>query len=388
MVTVREFQVEISEDDVADLRARLRNTRWPDKETVTDWSQGIPTEYVRELAAYWADQYDMRRLADRLNRFPQFRATVGGLDTHFLHVRSPHENARPLLMTHGWPGSVLEFLAVLEPLSDPTRHGGSEQDAFHLVVPALPGYGFSGKPTQPGTGLERIGEAWDELMVGLGYPRYYAQGGDWGGLLTTSMASKPPAGLLGVHLNMAVANPQALAGLGELTESERNLGGLASYQQHESGYSVQQSTRPQTLGYGLADSPVGQLAWIAEKFYAWTDCAGHPENAVSRDNILDNVMLYWLTNSAASSARLYWESFASLLAGFPEVSLPSAYTQFPKEIFAMSERWLRTRFTGLVYYSAAERGGHFAAFEQPELFVGEVRAGFRAIEAVAPVSSG
>ncbi|HEY1968216.1 MAG TPA: epoxide hydrolase [Pseudonocardia sp.] len=388
MVTVREFQVDISDADITDLRARLRNTRWPDRETVSDWSQGIPTEYVRELAAYWADEYDMRRLADRLNRFPQFRASIGGLDIHFLHVRSPHENARPLLMTHGWPGSVLEFLAVLEPLTDPTKHGGTERDAFHLVVPALPGYGFSGKPTAPGTGLERIGEAWDELMVGLGYPRYYAQGGDWGGLLTATMASKPPAGLLGVHLNIALASPQALAGLGELTEVESGLGGLASYQQHEAGYSAQQSTRPQTLGYGLADSPVGQLAWIVEKFYAWTDCAGHPENAVSRDEMLDNVMLYWLTNSAASSARLYWESFVSLLSGFPEVSLPTAYTQFPKELFTMTERWLRTRFTGLVYYQAAERGGHFAALEQPELFVREVRAGFRAIESVAPVNPG
>ncbi|HEY2206355.1 MAG TPA: epoxide hydrolase [Pseudonocardia sp.] len=379
MVDPREFRVEIDERQVEDLRERLRRTRWSDAETVPDWSQGIPSSYVRELAEYWADGYDMNRLADRLNAFPQFQATVNGLDIHFLHVRSPHENARPVVMTHGWPGSVLEFLEVIGPLTDPEAHGGNAEDACHLVVPALPGYGFSGKPTDAGVGVERIGETWDQLMVGLGYPRYYAQGGDWGALVTATMAADPPDGLLGVHLTLAFASPEALGAFTDLTPDEQEAGGLPYYQQHEAGYSTQQATRPQTLGYGLADSPVGQLAWVVEKFYAWTDCDGHPENAVPRDVLLDNVMLYWLTNSATSSARLYWESFFALFAQMGEVSAPSSYTQFPKELFRISERWLRTRFTGLRYYGTAGKGGHFAALEQPELFVQEVRTALRAL---------
>lgn len=378
MGEVREFRVEISDTQVDDLRNRLSRIRWPDAPTVSDWSQGIPLSYVRELADYWARGYDMHRLADRLNAHPQFHAAVGDLGIHFLHVRSPHSDARPLIMTHGWPGSVVEFLDVIGPLTDPERHGGQAQDAFHLVVPSLPGYGFSGKPTAPGVGIERIGQVWDQLMAALGYPRYYAQGGDWGALVTTAMGIQQPAGLLGIHINMALASPEALAGLGELTTEEQALGGLLHYQQQEAGYSTQQGTRPQTLGYGLADSPVGQLAWIVEKFHAWTDCDGHPENAVARDTLLDNVMMYWLTNSATSSARLYWESF-SALGSFDEVPVPSAYTRFPKEIMTVTERWLRTRFTGLRYYHEVTKGGHFAALEQPQIFVDEVRAGVRSL---------
>ena len=294
MVQVREFRVDVPDGVIEDLRGRLERTRWPDSETVSDWSQGIPLSYVRELAEYWAHNYDMHRVADRLNKHPNFRGEIGDLGIHFLHVRSPHEGARPLVMTHGWPGSVIEFLEVIEPLTEPERHGGRAEDAFHLVLPSLPGYGFSDKPTTPGVGVQRIAEAWNELMIGLGYPQYYAQGGDWGGAVTTAMATNPPAGLLGVHLNFAFASPEALSGLGELTPEEQSFGGMLDYQQHEAGYSTQQSTRPQTLGYGLADSPVGQLAWITEKVFAWTDCDGHPENVVSRDAILDNVMMYWL----------------------------------------------------------------------------------------------
>jgi epoxide hydrolase len=378
MVEFRNFRVKISEADIADLRARLERTRWPDAETVSDWSQGIPSDYVRELADYWAKDYDMQRVASRLNAYPQFQGTIGDLDIHFVHVRSPHRDARPLVLTHGWPGSVVEFLDVIGPLTEPERFGGSSEDAFHVVIPSLPGYGFSGKPTTPGVGIERIAEAWNELMVALGYREYYAQGGDWGAFVTTAMGIKRPAGLRGIHVNMALASPEALAGLGELTPDEQAVGGLPAYMEQEGAYAVQQATRPQSLGYGLADSPVGQLAWIVEKFYAWTDCEGHPENAVARDLLLDNVMVYWLTNTGASSARLYWESF-SMISSFDEVGLPSAYSSFPEEIVNVSERWLRTRFTDLRYYHAVAKGGHFAALEQSEIFVDEVRAGIRAL---------
>lgn len=378
MVEIRDFRVEISETDIADLRARLERTRWPEAETVSDWSQGIPLTYARELADYWARDYDMDRLANRLNAYPQFRSTIGDLGIHFLHVRSPHPDARPLILTHGWPGSVVEFLDVIDALTEPERFGAHAGDAFHVVIPSLPGYGFSDKPTTAGVGIERIAETWNELMAALGYRDYYAQGGDWGAFVTTMMGIKRPAGLLGIHVNMALASPEALAGLGELSLEEQAVGGLPAYMEQEGAYAVQQATRPQTLGYGLADSPVGQLAWITEKFYAWTDCDGHPENAVPRDVILDNVMLYWLTNTAASSARLYWESF-SMISSFDEVAAPSAYTRFPKEIINVSERWLRTRFTDLRYYHGVNRGGHFAALEQPGVFVDEVRSGIRAL---------
>ncbi|WP_037065848.1 epoxide hydrolase family protein [Pseudonocardia acaciae] len=377
---IRDFRAEITDAQVADLRDRLARTRWPEPATVDDWSQGIPLSYTRELCEYWATEYDMRRLAARLNAFPQFHATIGDLGIHFLHVRSPHERARPVVMTHGWPGSVVEFLDVIGPLTDPEAHGASAADAFHLVIPALPGFGFSDKPSHPGTGIERIAGAWHELMVHLGYPRYYAQGGDWGSAVTTAMAAGAFEGLLGVHLNVARASPEALSRLGEPTEREREMLARARrFFAEENGYAAEQATRPQTIGYSLADSPAGQLAWIVEKFYAWADCDGHPENAVSRDNLLDNVMMYWLTNSAASSARMYWEN-ARYLTTQPElVRIPAAYTQFPEEIFAVSERWLRTQFSDLRYYHAAERGGHFAAFEQPEIFAREVRAGIAAL---------
>ena len=378
MIEIREFRVEISEADIADLRARLERTRWPDDETVSDWSQGIPSSYVRELAGYWARDYDMYRVANRLNGYPQFHATIGDLGIHFLHVRSTHPDARPLILTHGWPGSVVEFLDVIGALTEPERFGGRAEDAFHLVIPSLPGYGFSDKPTIAGVGIERIAEAWNELMVGLGYNDYFAQGGDWGGFVTATMGIKPAAGLRGIHVNMALASPEALAGLGELTPEEQAVGGLAAYMEQEGAYALQQATKPQTLGFGLADSPVGQLAWITEKFHGWTDCGGHPEHAVSRDVILDNVMVYWLTNTGASSARLYWESF-SMISSFDEVTVPSAYTRFPDEIINVSERWLRTRFTDLRYYNGVAKGGHFAALEQPQIFVDEVRAGIRAL---------
>lgn len=384
MVQIREFTVDLVESALDDLRDRLRRTRYPDAETVPDWSQGVPLDYLRELTGYWANDYDMHRLADRLNAYPQFQAGVDELGVHLLHVRSPSPKARPLVMTHGWPGSVLEFDKVIGPLTDPVRHGAPEEDAFHLVMPSLPGYGFSAKPTRPGTGATRIATAWHGLMGALGYPEYYAQGGDWGAIVTAALGAAAPPGLLGIHLNMAVLPPAAFAEVGEPTEAERGmLAGMRRHRRYGAGYAIMQATRPQTLGAALADSPAGQLAWIVEKFYAWTDCEvdgrAHPENVVSRDELLDNVTLYWLTNSAASSARLYWESYPDR----PDrpVTVPSAYTQFPKEIYQVSERWLRTRYTDLRYFHTQQRGGHFAALERPAEFVTEVRAAVRAMSA-------
>ena len=309
---IRPFRIDIPEEALDDLRLRLQRTRWPEAETVDDWSQGIPLEYTRALCAYWADSYDWRATEARLNTFPQFITQIDGLDIHFLHVRSPHPGALPLVITHGWPGSIAEFQKVIGPLTDPVAYGGSADDAFDVVCPSLPGFGFSAKPTAVGWGVERTAAAWAELMARLGYDRYGAQGGDWGSAVTARLAQHDPSHLAGIHMNMPVVPPSSLS-YEDMTETEHTaLASMGYYLQWESGYSKQQSTRPQTLGYGLADSPVGQLAWIVEKFWAWTDCDGHPENALTRDEMLDDVMLYWLTNSGASSARLYWESFGKL----------------------------------------------------------------------------
>jgi len=374
-----EFRVDIADADVDDLRRRLAATRWPDAETSGDWNQGIPLAYMRQLCAYWARDYDMQRLAQRLNRWPQFRTEIDGLNIHFLHARSPHPDALPLVMTHGWPGSVVEFLKVMGPLSDPTRHGGEARDAFHVVCPALPGYGYSDKPRQSGWKVERIARAWGELMRRLGYDRYVAQGGDWGAYVTTCIAQSETVHCLGIHLNMAIAGADKTT-LNDLSPREQAaLAGLQYYRDNDSGYAKQQSTRPQTLGYGLADSPAGQAAWILEKFWAWTDCGEgderHPEKVLSRDELLDNVMLYWLTDSAASSARLYWESFRSV--NREPVRLPVGCSIFPKEIFRPSRRWAEKRYQNIVYWNELERGGHFAAFEQAGVFVDEVRNCFR-----------
>jgi pimeloyl-ACP methyl ester carboxylesterase len=377
MTTITPFRIAIPEADLDDLRRRLARTRFPEKETPDDWSQGVPLAYVREVATYWEKQYDWRRAEARINAFPQFKTAVDGLDIHFLHVRSPHENALPLVLTHGWPGSIVEFLEVIEPLTDPAKHGGDPADAFHVVCPSLPGYGFSGKPAGPGWGVEKIAGAWAELMGRLGYDRYVAQGGDWGSAVTTAIGIQDPAHCRGIHLNMVSARPDP-ATMGDLTELEkRGIAGMQHYQDWDSGYSKEQSTRPQTVGYGLVDSPVGQMAWILEKFWAWTDCDGHPENALTRDEMLDNIMLYWLTASGASSARLYWESFGARRGG--DVGVPTGCSIFPKEIFLCSRRWAEQRYKNIVYWNELEKGGHFAAFEQPELFVNELRSCFRLI---------
>src|SRR4051794_4132727 len=293
--TVTPFRIDVPDADLEDLRARLALTRWPERETVGDWSQGVPLEYMRELCATWADGYDWRRAEARLNAVPQVRVGVDGLGIHVLHARSPHPGALPLVITHGWPGSVVEFLDVLGPLTDPPAHGGDAADAFHVVLPSLPGFGFSDKPPAAGWGVRRIARAWAAIMAALGYERFGAQGGDWGAAVTWDIARQDAGALVGIHTNMAVAPPDVIAAAGEPTPAElERLGAFAEFQEWGTGYSKLQSTRPQTIGYGLVDSPVAQLAWIVEKFWHWTDSDGHPENVVTREQLLDNVMLHWL----------------------------------------------------------------------------------------------
>jgi epoxide hydrolase len=369
------FRVEVEEQQLADLRERLGRTRWPEREPVEDWSQGVPLAYLQELCEHWRERYDWRATEAALNELDQFTTELDGLPIHFLHVRSPHEGALPLLMTHGWPGSIIEFSRVIGPLTDPTAHGGEAEDAFHLVCPSLPGYGFSGKPAAPGWNVERIASAWAQLMARLGYSRYGAQGGDWGSTVTMALAGIDAGHLAGIHVNMALADPAKLGELGELSERERGaLASVGHYFEWDSGYSAEQSTRPQTVGYGLVDSPAGLCGWIVEKFWSWTDCDGHPENVLTRDQLLDNVMLYWLPAAGASSARLYWESFRN--RDFKSIDVPAGISVFPKEIFRLSRRWAETRFTDLRHFGEPPRGGHFAAMEQPQLFVDEVRAFF------------
>lgn len=373
---VRPFRFDVAEAALDDLRARLANTRWPEREAVDDWSQGIPLDYLQTVCEYWRDGYDWRRCEAELNALPQFVTTLDGLDIQFMHVRSPHKHALPMVMTHGWPGSVVEFLKVVGPLTDPERYGGRAEDAFHLVCPTLPGFGFSGKPDRHGWHIERIGRAWGQLMARLGYARWVAQGGDWGAAVTTSIALTETDRCIAMHTNMPIVSPSP-AVMENLTDYEKDaLASTRHYYDWESGYSKQQSTRPQTVGYGLVDSPVAQCAWVLEKFRAWTDCDGHPENVLTRDELLDNIMMYWLPAAGASSARLYWESFSVLGAEKPEVTMPAGVSLFPKEIFRSSRRWVEERFTNLLHYNQLDKGGHFAAMEQPATFVDEVRTMF------------
>ncbi len=371
------FRIAVSNDVLSDLRQRLRHTRWPEAQTVADWSQGAPLAWVQDMCRHWAQAYDWRAREALLNRFAQFTTELDGLSIHFIHQRSPHAQAMPLLITHGWPGSMVEFQKVIAPLTDPTAQGGSAADAFHVVCPTLPGFGFSGKPAATGWGVERIASAWAELMARLGYGRYGAQGGDWGSAVTAAIGAQDSAHCAGVHITLAMGSKPKLDG--EPTpEDTRALAGIAHYQEWDSGYSKQQTTRPQTLGYALTDSPAGQAAWILEKFWAWTDCDGDPESLFSRDELLDNVMLYWVTASAASSARLYWESFGARRK--PQlVRVPTGVAVFPKEIVTPVRRWMEPNFPNIQHWSELPKGGHFAAFEQPDLFVGDVRKFFRTL---------
>ena len=376
MTDIQRFRIEIPDDVLTDLRRRLRETRWPEAECVDDWSQGIPLVYTRELADYWATEYDWRTREAALNRFDQFVTDIDGLPIHFVHQRSPHPHAFPLLITHGWPGSIVEFAKIIEPLTDPTAHGGRAEDAFHVVCPSLPGYGFSGKPTTTGWNTARIAAAWETLMTRLGYERYGAQGGDWGAAVTADIG-RNVGHCTAIHTNMPIATPPATA-RDNPTDAEREaLAAIDYYRRWDSGYAKQQGSRPQTIGYGLVDSPVALLSWIVEKFWSWTDCDGHPENALTRDEMLDNVTVYWATGTGASSARLYWESMAAF-GRTDRIELPTGVASFPREIGRAPRAWCERNYK-ITHWTTMPRGGHFAAFEQPELFVDDLRTFFATV---------
>jgi microsomal epoxide hydrolase len=374
------FRVDIPQVDLDDLRERLARTRFPAQIPDAGWDYGTELGYARELVAYWRDAYDWRAAEAQLNAFDHFTTTVDGANVHFIHQRSPEPNALPLVITHGWPGSVVEFLEVLGPLADPAAHGGDPADAFHVVAPSIPGYAFSGPTHERGWDPGRIAAAWNTLMTGLGYERYGAQGGDWGAMITTQMGRQAPPGLLGIHLNMVVAGPPPDADMSALTETEqRGLADMASYMEHDAGYMQIQSTKPQTLGYAMEDSPVGIATWIVEKFRSWSDCNGDVESSFTRDQLLTNVMLYWLTATAHSSARLYYENRQSgnfAIGG--HVDVPTGAAIFPREIVRPPRAWVEHHYN-LTHWTEMPRGGHFAAMEEPELFVDDVRAFFRTV---------
>jgi epoxide hydrolase len=375
---VREFRIDVPESELTDLRDRLARTRWPEAATVDGWTQGVPVDYARELCEYWASAYDWRRCEAELNALPQYLTSLDGgggdsLDIHFIHARSRHENAMPLLLTHGWPGSVIEYVGLVNALTDPA----DPADAFHLVIPSLPGFGFSGKPTVAGWNVERIAAAWAQLMDRLGYERYAASGGDWGSIITPVLAGTARENVIGIHLTMPLAPIPHDFDITELSATEQE--GLRRRQKFDEvgrGYSAEQSTRPQTLGYGLVDSPAAQCAWIVEKFWEWTDCAGHPENVITRDRMLDNVMLYWLPGTGASSARIYWESFKRRPITEP-VDIPTGVTLFPMELARLPRKWVAQRFTDIRHWSEPKVGGHFGSLEQPAIFIEELRTFFR-----------
>lgn len=385
---IRPFQVNIPEAELVELRQRIAATRWPDRETVADPSQGVQSATMRKLADYWAKQYDWRRCEAKLNALPQFVTEIDGVDIHFIHVRSKHENALPVIVTHGWPGSIIEQLKIIEPLTNPTAHGGSAADAFDVVIPSMPGYGFSGKPTTTGWDTQRIGRAWNVLMKRLGYERYVAQGGDWGALVVDVMGVQAPPELLAIHTNMAGAVPPeidkaALAGAPPpanlSAEEKQGYDHLADFYQRGLAYAQEMGNRPQTL-FGIADSPIGLAAWIIDhdiRSYQLIARVfdGVPEG-LSRDDILDNITLYWLTNTALSAARLYWENKLGFVAP-KNVTVPAAVSVFPDEIYTVSRDWAERAYPKLIHYNRVEKGGHFAAWEQPKLFSQELRAGFK-----------
>jgi pimeloyl-ACP methyl ester carboxylesterase len=387
---IRPFQVNVPEAELTELRSRINATRWPDRETVTDQSQGVQLATVQALARYWATEYDWRKCQARLNALPQFITEIDGLDIHFIHVRSKHDNALPLIVTHGWPGSIIEQLKIVEPLTNPTAHGGSASDAFHLVIPSMPGYGFSGKPTTTGWGPERIARAWVALMKRLGYTKFVAQGGDWGAVITDLLGAQAPPELLAIHTNMPGAVPNDINGAaftgapapsGLAADEQHAFDGLAFFYKHGLGYAIEMANRPQTL-CGLADSPVGLAAWILDHDAASEALmarvfAGQSEG-LTRDDILDNITLYWLTNTGVSSARLYWENKLAFFA--PKgVAIPVAVSAFPDELYQCPRSWAERAYPKLIHYNKLDKGGHFAAWEQPKLLSEELRAGFRSL---------
>ncbi|TWT10670.1 epoxide hydrolase family protein [Reyranella sp. CPCC 100927] len=387
---IRAFRVDVPEAALADLHRRLAATRWPDRETVTDQSQGVRLEKLQALVRYWEKGYDWRKIEAKLNALPQFVTEIDGLDIHFIHVRSRHANALPIIITHGWPGSILELLKVIGPLTDPTAHGGRAEDAFHVVLPSMPGYGFSDRPQGTGWGPDRMGRAWDVLMKRLGYDRYVSQGGDWGSVVSDVMARQAPAGLLGIHVNMPPTVPGDLmkailagdaAPAGLSAKEKTAFESLSTFFAKNAGYGVMMVTRPQTVGYGLSDSPVALAAWMYDKFAQWTYSGGEPERSLTRDEMLDDITLYWLTNSAVSSARLYWENnnnnFSAEAQKTAEITIPVAVTVFPGEIYQAPRSWTERAYRKLIYFNEVDKGGHFAAWEEPELFSAELRAAFR-----------
>jgi pimeloyl-ACP methyl ester carboxylesterase len=384
---LRPFRIGVPEEDLVELRRRIAATRWPDRETVGDRSQGVQLAKLQELVRYWGTDYDWRKAEAKLNALPQFMTELDGLDIHFIHIRSRHEDALPLIMTHGWPGSVLELLKVIEPLTDPTAHGGKAEDAFHLVLPSMPGYGFSARPQGTGWGPDRIARAWDELMRRLGYEHYVSQGGDWGAVVSDKLAAQAPAGLLGIHVNMPATVPPEIAKAlllggpppaGLSPEEKRAYEGMDALYKTGSGYGLMMVTRPQTLGYSLADSPVGLAAWFYDKFANWTYSGGDPERSLTRDEMLDDITLYWLTHTGTSGARLYWENNANNFNAV-DVSTPSAITVFPGEIYRAPRSWAEQAYHNLIYFNEVDKGGHFAVWEEPELFSEEIRAAFRSL---------
>jgi pimeloyl-ACP methyl ester carboxylesterase len=392
---IRPFKIQVPQAALDDLRRRIAATRWPDKETVADQSQGAQLAKLQELVRYWGSGYDWRKAEAKLNAWPQFTTNIDGLDIHFIYLRSRHQNALPVIITHGWPGSVLELIKIIGPLTDPTAHGGSAEDAFDVVIPSVPGYGFSGKPTGTGWDPDHIARAWAELMKRLGYTRYVAQGGDWGAPISSAMARQAPAGLLGIHLNLpATVPPEVTAALASgapapsgLSEQERAVfDALMTYaKKGSSAYNVMMTARPQAVGYGLTDSPAGLAAWLLVHpgFALWT-YGSDPQQSPTKDEVLDDFTLYWLTNSATSSARLYWENagrgvISAAAQKTAEISLPVAITVFPEDVYRPPETWARRAYRNLIYFHEVDRGGHFAAWEQPELFSAELRAAFKSL---------
>lgn len=373
------FHLSIPQADLDDLKRRLTDTRWPDAGTVSDNSQGPQRDNIRALVDYWRESYDWRRCEALLNGFGQFRTEIDGLGIHFLHIHSPEPDAMPMLLTHGWPGSVLEFRDVIGPLTDPVAHGGKAADAFHLVIPSLPGFGFSDQPTEPGWHVGRVAGAWAQLMARLGYERWVAQGGDWGAAVTTILGHMAPPGLAGIHLNMVMFQPTPDEIVNADAAERQMLADAQRYMQHYSGHYTLQNTRPQSVAFGLADSPVGLAAWIYALFQDVSDSGGAPETVFTLDEMLDDIMLYWLPNAGPSAARLYWESAQAMQQGgmnFPPMPMPAGISMFPGEQVRLSRRWAEPRFANLLHFNTLERGGHFAALEQPTLFVDELRATF------------
>ena len=388
---IRPFRINVPETELVDLRRRILATRWPDRETVPDRSQGVRLAAFQDLIGYWGAGYNWRRCEAKLNGLPQFVTEIDGVDIQFAHIRSKHPNAMPLIMTHGWPGSILELIKVVGPLTDPTAHGGRAEDAFDLVLPSMPGYGFSARPTTTGWNPDRIARAWDVLMSRLGYQRYVSQGGDWGSVVADVMARQAPPGLLGIHVNMPASVPPEIAkalqngepapaGLSD--EEQRAYAQMNALYTRGGGYASIMVTRPQTIGYSLADSPAGLAAWFYDKFADWTYTNGEPERVLTRDDMLDDITLYWLTNTGASSARLYWENNANNFNAV-SIAIPAAVTVFPGEIYCAPRTWVERSYHNLIYYHKVEDGGHFAAWEQPELFSQEIRAAFRPLRGVS-----